>query len=198
MEPIRIYYEDFEPEDNNNSVNYAGKKRNPEQQRNTEKEKKNDPEEIQPSALIRLFPYADCGEKENYFRELEKRYTADRMDFYGLDYHAPEMIPAAERFQNTIEELCKAARNLFDESDGGAGQMTALDIMTRICKDCYVMEEEVSKHTKMMMESYPDDEILCEDMEDIAESLLDFSLKVYHTMMKYKHKGISENKTETA
>jgi hypothetical protein len=197
MEPIRIFYEETKPDEYNDPVFCAVKKHHTDEQIKTGTGSRKNRAEIHSSEQIQLFPDTDYGENENLFRDLEKRYNTDRAVFYKMDFHAPEMLPAAEEFQNTLEELCKAAKKLFDESGGMSGQIAALNIMSRICKDCYVMEEEVSKHAKMMMESYPDDELLCEDMKDIAESFLDFSLKVYHTMMKYKHKSISEKKTET-
>ena len=139
---------------------------------------------------VDLFPEEYYGEYEADIREVEKRYNEDRIQFYTADIHDPELIPCAEQLQDTLAELMTVAKLIFDKIGKTPEiKMHALDVMDRIMKDCFALEDAVSRHAKLMMERYPDDEILRDDMTEIDSLFLDFYIDIYGTLGRYKKKG---------
>ena len=189
MQSVPIYYENNEP---NEGAGYTHIKYT---NHNKEKDTRWHPEPritsssvtVSPEQWISLFPDEDYGDYESDLREVEKRYNEDRAQFYAADIHDPELIPCAEQLQETLAELMTAARLLFDKiARTNELKLCALAIMNRISKDCYALEDAVSRHAKLMEEQYPDDEILKDDLNEIDSLILDFYLDVHNTMGTYK------------
>ena len=194
MQSVPIYYEESEPEEKHGDYTHITHI-----SKNQEKDKRWHPEpritsvsvEVPPEQWIDLFPDEDYGDYESDLREVEKRYNEDHMEFYAANIHDPELIPCAEQFQDTLAELMTAARLIFDKI-GKTPEMKvcALAVMNRISKDCYALEDSVSRHAKWMMDRYPDDEVLRSDMNEIDSLFLDFYLDVYNTIGRYKKKRL--------
>ena len=194
MHPVPIYYENSETEDEVINTTHSTHIN-----QNQAKDKRWHPEPrgnsvivtVAPQQWIQLFPEADYGEYESDLREVEKRYNEDRTAFYSAEIQDPELIPCAEQMQDTLAELMTAARLLFDKIGNTPElKVCALAIMNRISKDCYALEDAVSRHAKIMEEQYPDDEILKADLTEIDSLFLDFYLDVYNTMGRYRKKRL--------
>ena len=194
MHPVPIYYENSQTEDEIINTTHSTHIN-----QNQAKDKRWHPEPrensvivtVAPEQWIQLFPEADYGEYESDLREVEKRYNEDRTAFYAAEIQDPELIPCAEQMQDTLAELMTAARLLFDKIGNTPElKVCALAIMNRISKDCYALEDAVSRHAKIMEEQYPDDEILKADLTEIDSLFLDFYLDVYNTMGRYRKKRV--------
>lgn len=192
MHPVPIYYENSETEANFDNITHSTHIN-----QNSSRDGRWHPEPrenvhsvtVSPEQWIELFPEGNYSEYESDFREVERRYNEDRTAFYAADIQDPELIPCAEQLQETLAELMTAARLLFDKNGNTPElKVCALAIMNRISKDCYSLEDAVSKHAKLMEERYPDDEILKADLTEIDSLFLDFYLDVYNTMGRYRKK----------
>lgn len=190
MQPVPIYYENIEREESEKHFHSpASSKQKNEKRWHPEPRNQRTDVEISQEQWIDLFPFEDYGEYEEDFREVERRYNQDRAQFYAIDFHDPELIPAAEQLQDTLTELMIGAKILFDKfCNSKTLEMCAIAIMIRVSKDCYALAEEVGQHTKLMMDQYPDDEILHEDMKEIENEFIEFYLDVYSTLGRYKKK----------
>lgn len=189
MQSVPIYYENNETNDGEEYTHISHINHNKEKETRWHPEPRLTPVSVtvSPEQWISLFPDEDYGDYESDLREVEKRYNEDRAQFYAADIHDPELIPCAEQLQETLAELMTAARLLFDKiSRTEELKLCALAIMNRISKDCYALEEAVSRHAKLMEEQYPDDNILKDDLNEIDSLFLDFYLDVYNTMGRYK------------
>ena len=192
MHPVPIYYENNETDENFENTTHSthinqnqakDRRWHPEPRENTI------PVTVPPDQWIELFPEADYGEYGSDLREVERRYNEDRTAFYAADIQDPELIPCAEQLQDTLAELMTAARLLFDKIGNTPElRVCALAIMNRISKDCYALEDAVSKHAKIMEEQYPDDDVLKADLTEIDSLFLDFYLDVYNTLGRYRKK----------
>lgn len=188
MEPVRIYYENERSESRMNPIKKTDNghylKDSEQQIRKTEKSRPEAEEDII------LFPET-LLKKTEAVCEMEAHYNIDRTAFLAVDYREPEILPIAEKFQESLDEIRRFIKTSFDQSNSESEKAELyLNILNLVCKDCYEIEEKVSKHAKFMMEAFPDDDCLCEDMEDITEDCLNFYLKAYHTMMKCKRKTV--------
>ncbi len=194
MNPVPIYYEKDEPEQEGEKFISISNKNHKEE---TKKRLKLSPRpfpaqvSIPTDDRIALFPEMDFGEYADDLREIETRYNIDWMLFQKTGFDAPELIPAAEQMQDTLTDVLNAAELIYDEFgkiDGMPEQ--AVEIMNRVCKDSYAVGEEVSKHVKYMMTQFPGDEELHDDLKEIDEGFTDFYLDAYSVMVKYRKKTV--------
>lgn len=192
MQPVPIYYDNNEDE---TTEKYSEPKHI---NQHYEKKARWHPEPrfipapvvISPDQWTDLFPDEDYGDYESDIREVERRYNEDRIQFYSADIHDPELIPCAEQLRDTLAEVMTAARLIFDKlSFSHELKLCAMAVMNRVLKDCYALEDAVSKHAKWMMDQYPEDEVLHFDMTEIDSLFLDFYLDVYNTIGNYKKKS---------
>ena len=192
MKPVRIYYQSDDTDQETSGQVYFSRNKNMIEYDQPEEGisfSSADTAAVPESEKIVFFPGTDYGEFDPEFRALEQRYNSDRSVFFHTDYHDPELIPAADQLRDTVEKMLRSAKLLFDRFGEDEKQKScALEIMNQCCRDCFSLEDEVSKHAKLMMMQYPDDEILREDMREIDEDFLDFYLKAYHIRERYKKK----------
>ena len=192
MQPVPIYYEKNESEDNeerythiqHKKTTHAGETRwHPESRINAIHA------DVPADQWIKLFSDENYEIYEEDFREVERRYNEDHLSFLMTDVHDPELIPCAEQLQDTLAELMTAAKLIFDKIGKTKGMKSnALAVMNRVSKDCFLLEKAVSEHAAAMIELYPDDEILRTDFSEIDSEFLDFYIDVYKTLENYKKK----------
>ena len=192
MQPVPIYYEESGSEEDEERCTHIQHKKTTQTG-----EARWHPEsrvtvihaEVPTEQWIKLFPDENYGTYEADFREVEQRYNEDHLSFMTTDVHDPELIPCAEQLQDTLAELMTAAKLMFDKIGKTQGMKSAaLAVMNRVSKDCFVLENAISKHAEIMVEQYPEDEVLHDDLSEIDSEFLDFYLDVYKTLENYKKK----------
>ena len=192
MNPVPIYYENDEPEQEPEKyISISNKNNKGENKKRLQISPRPIPLHtiVLPEDKIILFPEKDYGEYTDDLREIEIRYNIDWQLFQQTAYDTPELIPAAEQMQDTLTDLLNAARLIFEEfSEINGLQDHSLELMNRVCKDSYAIGEEVSRHVKFMIKQFPNDEVLHEDLKEIDESFTDFYLDAYSMMVKYRKK----------
>ena len=189
MGSVPIYYEFDEPDNQDGPVKSVSEKK-----RDTEQGWQYEPRtelihiDVPKHEWIVLFPDDNYGKIGADLKNLEKAYNEDRYHFYQTDYHTPELIPAAEYLQDSLDQMLAAAVYIFDEYGSPKLQECALALMDRVCKDSYAAGEKVSGHVKWMLQQFPEDDILREDLKDIDEAFTDFYLEAYSILIKNKKK----------
>ena len=187
MGPVPIYYEHDEPDHRAEAhMAVSGKNRKTEKRWQFEPGEDHIQVEVPEEERTTLFPDGCFGEYEADLRELEKYYNEDRYLFSRTDQCAPELIPAAECLLDTLDQMLSASVFIFDEYGSSGLRKLAVDLMDRICKDSYAAGEKVSAHVSWMLQQFPEDEILREDLKEIDETFTDFYLEAYGVMIKKK------------